>query len=102
MGNLISILKSGIFRIEDFSKSKSGNIYDYICTDFKKFSTHIKDITAGGNGGMGSIGKGEWLISILAGIDPTTDKPRASILKNGCGDLLYNNKSIEVKWNGAR
>ena len=69
---------------------------------YRPFAERIKDIIVGSNGGMASVGKGEWLLSLGCGINPNTEKPNVNIIKNGRGDLQYLDKNEEVKWNGGK
>ena len=96
-------LYQGLLHTDLFNKSNSGNIYNFIKNPkYKLFAERIKDITVGSNGGMASVGKGEWLISLCSGINPKTDKPYVNIIKNGLGDIHYLDKNEEVKWNGGK
>ena len=103
---LLDDLYKGILDLE-FRRCQKGNLYAYINPKYKKFAERIKDITVGSNGGKANKGKGEWLISILHGIDPETNMPRVNVIKGNKkrkGDLLYldSNKTEEVKWNGGK
>ena len=101
---LLDNLYKGIIDIDNFRHAKNGNIYDFIKPEWRPFAQRIKDITVGSNGGMASVGKGEWLISLGCGINPETKKPRAIILKDGHGDIKYTDtgENIEAKWNGGK
>jgi hypothetical protein len=101
---LVDELYKGILDLDKFRNENKGNIYDFINPKFKKFAERIKDINVGSNGGMANVGKGEWLISLLAGIDTETETPRVNIIKKGKGDLQFNDskKTEEVKWNGGK
>ena len=97
---LLDELYKGILDIHSFMTSNNGNIYNYLKNSkFKLFASRIKDIVVGSNGGMANVGKGEWFIALLSGINPNTDKPYVNIIKNGQGDIKYLDKNEEVKWN---
>jgi hypothetical protein len=105
ISNLCNDLFKGILDLDKFRNSKNGNIYDFIKDKkYIVFTKRIKDITVGSNGGMASVGKGEWLLSLSAGINPVTEKPHISIIKNGAGDLEYEDtkNTEELKWNGGK
>ena len=98
-------LYRGLIDLDKFRNSNHGNIYDFIKNKkYIDFAKRIKDITVGSNGGMASVGKGEWLLSLGAGINPLTDKSRISIIKKGAGDLEYEDtrNTKEIKWNGGK
>ena len=101
---LLDDMYKGILDIDKFNVAKDGNIYDdYVKPKYKSFAMRIKDITVGSNGGMASVGKGEWLISLCSGINPKTNKPYANLIKDGKGDINYSNgKNEEIKWNGGK
>ena len=100
---LLDELYKGILDIHSFNTSNNGNIYNYLKhSKFKLFASRIKDIVVGSNGGMANVGKGEWLMSLLSGINQNTDKPYVNIIKNGKGDIKYLDKNEEVKWNGGK
>mgnify|MGYP004219985003 CR=1 FL=1 len=90
------------FRFYDFISSDEGNLYDFIDIRFRDFASRLVNITAGSNGGMANIGKGERCVSILSGIDPITDKLRVTLIKNGRGDWQFEQVWEEVKWNGGK
>ena len=98
---LLKELYKGVLNTYSFNSSNSGNIYDFIDQKYRLFAERIKDITVGSNGGMASIGKGEWLISLFSGIDTETGNPRVNIVK-GKGDIKYIDKNEEIKWNGGK
>ena len=107
MPDVLKNLYHGMIDRDLFNKSNTGNIYNFIKnTKYIQFAKRIKDITVGSNGGMANVGKGEWLISLLCGINPETDKPYENLIKNGKGDIQYiiDNKELneEVKWNGGK
>lgn len=100
---LLNDMYNGILDIDKFKAANNGNIYQFIKPKYKSFAMRVKDITVGSNGGMASVGKGEWLISLCSGINPKTDKPYANIIKDGKGDINYSDgKNEELKWNGGK
>ena len=100
--DLLNDLRTGIIQ-ESFYKANNGNIYDYLTHQkYKAFAERLVDILVGGNGGMASIGKGEWLMSLCSGINLETGKPYVNVMKNGRGDLKLPDRTEEVKWNGGK
>jgi hypothetical protein len=105
LSNLLDNIESNnVFSVDKFSQDSSGNVFDYINKEFRECVMRFVDITAGGNGGMASIGRGEFMISFASNF-------RAKISKNGKGDLVYvkdlidrviNEINEEVKWNGGK
>jgi hypothetical protein len=83
------------FDFTAFAAAKSGNFLDFIDTKYRAMAQPLIDITAGGNGGMASIGRGEFAIAFLSNF-------QATIIKSGSGDIKYNNKNEEVKHNGGK
>ena len=105
INDLCNDLHRGLIDLDKFRNSNHGNIYNFIKNKkYIDFAKRIKDITVGSNGGMASVGKGEWLLSLGTGINPLTDKSRISIIKKGAGDLEYEDtrNTEEVKWNGGK
>ena len=105
INDLCNDLYRGLIDLDKFKSSNHGNIYNFIKNKkYIDFAKRIKDITVGSNGGMASVGKGEWLLSLGTGINPLTDKSRISIIKKGAGDLEYEDtrNTEEVKWNGGK
>lgn len=78
-----------------FFDSSKGNFLDFISGEYKVMAQPLIDITAGGNGGMASIGRGEFAIAFLSNFE-------AKISKSGRGDLEYRGKFEEVKHNGGK
>tara|TARA_R110000868_G_scaffold55984_1_gene173742 strand:- start:543 stop:1391 length:849 start_codon:yes stop_codon:yes gene_type:complete len=92
---LDSVENGTAFDIKEFSFASKGNFLDFIQPKYKVMGQSLIDITAGGNGGMASIGRGEFAISFLSNL-------KAKITKSGCGDLEFNGKYEEVKHNGGK
>ena len=84
------------FDFEAFKKATKGNLLDYMMTDYHPLAQGLVDITAGGNGGMASIGRGEFFIAFLSNFDG------AKISTAGSGDLEYADGFEEVKHNGGK
>ena len=99
---LLHDMKKGILDIAEFNSTKNGNIYDFIPPKYQYIAVRCLEIKVGSNGGMANIGKGEWLISLLSGIDPTTNTPCAKMIKNGRGDIQFKKKNWEIKFNGGK
>ena len=83
------------FDFLSFSKATNGNLLDFIKPEFQSMAQPLVDITAGGNGGMASIGRGEFAISFLSNFQTV-------ITKSGRGDLSHHGKFEEVKHNGGK
>lgn len=83
------------FNFTEFSTATRGNFLDFINPEFQSMAQPLIDITAGGNGGMASIGRGEFAISFLSNF-------QAVITKSGRGDLSFKDKFEEVKHNGGK
>ena len=104
LNRLLDLIESGeSFDLKKFTGVSEGNVFDFVCEEIKDTSRYFIDITAGGNGGMASIGRGEFFVAFLTNFLVT-------IVKSGSGDLLYPNegpldyptKSEEWKWNGGK
>ena len=104
LDRLLDLIESGeSFDLKKFTGVSEGNVFDFVCEEIKDTSRYFIDITAGGNGGMASIGRGEFFVAFLTNFLVT-------IVKSGSGDLLYPNegpldyptKSEEWKWNGGK
>ena len=63
---LLDIENGSAFDFNSFSKSRSGNLLDFLHVDYHPIAQMLIDITAGGNGGMASIGRCEFFISFLS------------------------------------
>ena len=83
------------FDFKSFFTSTKGNFVDFIKPKYKILAQPLIDITAGGNGGMASIGRGEFAIAFLSNFT-------ATISNSGRGDIEYYNKYEEVKHNGGK
>ena len=83
------------FNFKSFSSATKGNFADFLSSEYKIMAQPLIDITAGGNGGMASIGRGEFAISFLSNFE-------TKISKSGCGDLECDGKFEEVKHNGGK
>ena len=101
LDRLLDLIESGeSFDLKKFTDVSEGNVFDFVCEEIKDTSRYFIDITAGGNGGGASIGRGEFFVAFLTNFLVT-------IVKSGNGDLLYPNKgslvkSEEWKWNGGK
>lgn len=100
---LLDDMEIGILDIVRFNSTKNGNIFmDFIPSKYRDIAVRCLEIKVGSNGGMANIGKGEWLISLMSGIDPTTNTPCAKMIKNGRGDIQFKKKNWEIKFNGGK
>ena len=101
LDRLLDLIESGeSFYLKKFMDASKGNVFDFVCKEIKDTSRYFIDITAGGNGGMASIGRGEFFVAFLTNFLVT-------IVKSGSGDLLYPievllNRIEEWKWNGGK
>lgn len=98
LDDLLGEIENGsVFDLNNFIEASSGNVYEYIKTEYRHCVSRFVNITAGGNGGMASIGRGEFMISFATNF-------RAKISKAGRGDLEYIEHDIdeEMKWNGGK
>jgi hypothetical protein len=96
MNKFIDDVENGIaFNFKSFSKDTSGNFLNYLLPKYHAMAQPLIDITAGGNGGMASIGRGEFAISFLSNF-------QSKITKSGKGDLEHRGKYEEVKHNGGK
>ena len=77
---LLDIENGSAFDFNSFSKSRSGNLLDFLHVDYHPIAQMLIDITAGGNGGMASIGRCEFFISFLSNF-------KSLISTEGRGDL---------------
>jgi hypothetical protein len=97
---LDEIQSNNLFNTDSFVTASKGNVFEYILEEFRNCVERFVNITAGGNGGMASIGRGEFMISFSSNF-------QAKISKSGKGDLEYVGSLInkifeEVKWNGGK
>lgn len=83
------------FDFEGFVSSHRGNLLNFLKPQFHSIANSLINITAGGNGGMASIGRGEFFISFMSNFE-------AKISKSGRGDIEYKGKFEEVKHNGGK
>ena len=92
---LLDEVESGAaFRLEEFWESTEGNLSTYLKSDYRLIAQDVIDITAGGTGGMASVGKGEFFISFFSNF-------KVKIITSN-GDISYKGKSEEVKYNGGK
>ena len=83
------------FKTEEYFNARSGNLQDYVKEDYKSLMSGLINIVSGGNGGMASIGRGEFFVSFMSNFS-------ATISKSGNGDIDYNGKCEEMKFNGGK
>ena len=83
------------FDLGGFTGATSGNFLDFIKPEYRVMAQPLIDITAGGNGGMASIGRGEFAISFLSDFE-------VLVTKAGNGDLRYPDRNEECKHNGGK
>jgi len=83
------------FDWEGFLTAERGNVADF--TKYAEVMNRLVNITAGGNGGMASLGRGEFAIAFMSNFD-------VKISTSGKGDLEYKELELfeEVKHNGGK
>lgn len=93
---MLDALEDGtIFDTDSFITAQSGNIFDYVDSNYIDAASRFIEITVGGNGGMASVGRGEFAICFLSNFQITPSK-------SGRGDLNINDKYEEVKFNNGK
>jgi hypothetical protein len=83
------------FDFESFASAERGNVLDFLKPEFHSIANSLVNITAGGNGGMASIGRGEFFIAFMSNFE-------AKISKSGMGDIEFKGRYEEVKHNGGK
>ena len=95
INKLLEEVESGAaFNLEEFWESTEGNLLTYLKNDYRLIGQDIINITAGGTGGMASVGKGEFFISFFSNF-------KIKIITSN-GDISYKGKNEEVKYNGGK
>lgn len=93
---LDSIEDGTAFDLEKFLSQSEGNFFDFVKTSLLEAVKYFPDITAGGNGGMASIGRGEFAIAFLSNFS-------SKMITEGKGDLKHEDGTYEeVKFNGGK
>jgi hypothetical protein len=96
LSTLLNDIENGTaFRVSEFFTATTGNLLDYLKSDYHTISQSLIDVVAGGNGGMASIGRGEFFVAFLSNFS-------ATISKSGNGDIYYNGKWEEMKYNNGK
>ena len=96
MSLIYDINNGDVFDCAEFISKKTGNIYAFVDPKYVGVAERISYIKIGGNGGMASVGRGEWLIDILT-------PPGVAKKIKGNGDILYNDGTTEeLKFNGGK
>ena len=96
LDTLMNDIESGdAFQWSDFSEAESGNLSEYVAPEYYELANHLIDVCPGGNGGMASVGRGEFCVIFMSGFNATP-------LKNGKGDVGFPHKNEEVKYNGGK
>ena len=101
---LDSIEDGTAFDLAKFRSVPEGNIFDFVKPDLVEAAKLILTITAGGNGGMASIGKGEFAIAFLSNFSTMMITERSKNKdQKGKGDLKHSDGTYEeVKFNGGK
>jgi len=92
---LIDLIESGEALDKTFFTAKGGNLLDFVSPELKEATLALCDLCVGGNGGMASVGRGEFAICLLSNFYATGSKA-------GRGDLEVNGTYEEVKWNAGK
>lgn len=92
---LVELIESGEALDKSFFTSTEGNILDYVSPKLKTIAPSLFDLCVGGNGGMASVGRGEFGLCFLSNFYAVGSKA-------GRGDLDINGMFEEVKWNGGK
>lgn len=96
LNSLLDDIENGTaFDFEKFWNAKSGDLLSYLKPYYHPTAQSIIDITAGGNGGMGSVGRGEFFISFFSNF-------LAKMITSGNGDIAYGGRNEELKYNGGK
>lgn len=101
---LDSIEDGTAFDLAKFRSTPEGNIFDFVKSDLLEAVKYFPHITAGGNGGMASIGKGEFAIAFLSNFSTMMITERSKDKEQkGKGDLKHSDGTYEeVKYNGGK
>lgn len=95
--NLLDCIEDGTaFDFDNFMSQPAGNFFQFVKPELVPAVKYFPDITAGGNGGMASIGRGEFAIAFLSNCS-------SKMITEGKGDLKHNDGTYEeVKFNGGK
>lgn len=103
--DLLNCIENGTaFDLESFRSTSEANIFDFVKKELLEAVKYFLDITAGGNGGMASIGKGEFAIAFLSNFSTMMITERSKDKdQKGKGDLKHSDGTYEeVKYNGGK
>lgn len=93
--SLLGTIERGEALDPSFFQATEGNFFDFIAPELKGVANRLIDLCPGGNGGMASVGRGEFAISFLSNYF-------AQPSKAGKGDLEIDGLFEEVKMNGGK
>ncbi len=95
--NLLDCIEGGTaFDFDNFMSQPAGNFFQFVKLELLPAVKYFPDITAGGNGGMASIGRGEFAIAFLSNCS-------SKMITEGKGDLKHKDGTYEeVKFNGGK
>jgi len=97
LAKLLNDIENGTaFDMHKFYNAKNGNLIDYLKSDYHPIMQALINIVAGGNGGMASVGRGEFFVAFLSNFSATISK------SGGNGDIHFSNKCEEIKYNGGK
>jgi hypothetical protein len=97
VGYLLDCIEDGTaFDLEKFQSQSTGVLFNFVKADLLPAVKYFPDITAGGNGGMASIGRGEFAIAFLSNCS-------SKMITEGKGDLKHSDGTYEeLKFNGGK
>jgi len=95
--NLLDCIEDGTaFDFDNFMSQPTGNLFQFVKPELLPAVKYFPDITAGGNGGMASIGRGEFAIAFLSNCS-------SKMITEGKGDLKHEDGTYEeIKFNGGK
>jgi len=92
---MLTLIENGEALDKAFFTAKTGNLLDFVAPELKEATRALCDLCVGGNGGMASVGRGEFAICFLSNF-------YASGSKAGRGDIEINGIFEEIKWNAGK
>ena len=92
---LADVASGDAFDLEGFSTATEGNLESFVSPTYRSLVRPLINVTPGGNGGMASVGRGEFVVELLSNF---TVQPS----KEGRGDWRHPDRFEEVKFNGGK
>ena len=84
-----------VFALDEFLIAESGTLNNFVSPAYRSLVRPLIDVTPGGNGGMASVGRGEFIVELFSNFVVTPSK-------SGCGDYSTPTGNEEVKFNGGK